>query len=311
LKFKKYEGIIMSMARKQIEIYLGSSEENIVNIDDKQITKFEEILSKVSNSTFNNLTKNIIMQEVDKIKKKLAVNNHRLSSAILQLKKLYNFDKKDRNFINDILKSVSLNKDNKSVSSRVITPKMSDYRVGFNDAFTSFKNAFKKLVGEKEEVSFNNRAYHINRNYEEIHFNFAISDFSEKSYQTLKSDYNNICDYLDELWIEETASYIVQNGYILFEDEHEEILNKFKFLFNSKNEYYQKNLSEIAYYQLSLIKTNAILDSVYHKELLEELQKTKDEEILELKKLLEFYLVNQKKLKEEQNLEGKDITIDF
>lgn len=301
----------MSMARKQIEIYLGSSEENIVNIDDKQITKFEEILSKVSDSTFNNLTKNIIMQEVDKIKEKLAVNNHRLSSAILQLKKLYNFDKKDRNFINDILKSVSLNKDNKSVSSRVITPKMSDYRVGFNHIFTSFENAFKKLVGEKEEVSFNNRAYHINRNYEEIHFNFAISDFSEKSYRTLKSDYNNICDYLDELWIEETASYIVQNGYILFEDEHEEILNNFKSLFDSKNEYYQKNLSEIAYYQLSLIKTNAILDSVYHKELLEELQETKDEEILELKNLLEFYLVNQKKLKEEQNLEGKDITIDF
>lgn len=300
----------MNMARKQIEIYLGSSEENIVNIDDKQITKFEEILSKVSDSTFNNLTKNIIMQEVDKIKEKLAVNNHRLSSAILQLKKLYNFDKKDRNFINDILKSVSLNKDNKSVSSRVITPKMSDYRVGFNHIFTSFKNAFKKLVAEKEEVSFNNRAYHINRNYEEIHFNFAISDFSEKSYEILKSDYNNICDYLDELWIKETSSYIVQNGYILFEDENKELLNKFKSLFDNKNDYYQKKLSEIAYYQLSLIKTNAILDSVYHKELLEELQKTKDEEILELKKLLEFYLVNQKRLKEEQNLEGKDITID-
>lgn len=301
----------MSMARKQIEIYLGSSEENIVNIDDKQITKFEEILSKVSDSTFNNLTKNIIMQEVDKIKKKLAVNNHRLSSAILQLKKLYNFDKKDRNFINDILKSVSLNKDNKSLSSTIITPKMSDYKVGFNHIFTSFENAFKKLVGEKEEIIFNNRAYHINRNYEEIHFNFAISDFSEKSYRTLKSDYNNICDYLDELWIEETASYIVQNGYILFEDENKELLNKFKSLFDNKNEYYQKNLSEIAYYQLSLIKTNAILDSIYHKELLEELQKTKDEEILELKKLLEFYLVNQKRLKEEQNLEGKDIIIDF
>lgn len=301
----------MSMARKKIEIYLGSSEENIVNIDDEQIIKFEEILSKVSDSTFNNLTKNIIMQEVDKIKKKLAVNNHRLSSAILQLKKLYNFDKKDRNFINDILKSVSLNKDNKSLSSTIITPKMSDYRVVFNHIFTSFKNAFKKLVGEKEEITINNRAYHINRNYEEIHFNFAISDFSEKSYQTLKSDYNNICDYLDEIWIKETSSYIVQNGYILFEDENKELLNKFKSLFDNKNEYYQKNLSEIAYYQLSLIKTNAILDSIYHKELLEELQKTKDEEILELKKLLEFYLVNQKRLKEEQNLEGKDITIDF